>query len=74
MVVDLRNVARAKEFFRVMGMSVVTGSFFLGGFVGDRDEETMWLYEKVQGWAELVRTLLGVAYKHPQLSYDGLQN
>ena len=64
-VVAERNVPRAKEYFRGMGIQVVTGSIYLGGFVGEREAEAIWINEKVDGWAESVRTLAGVARKHP---------
>ena len=35
--------------------------------------EVRWIHEKVEGWAESVRTLDGVARKHPQSAYAGLQ-
>ena len=35
LVVAPRNVPRAEEFFRGMGVNIVTGSCYLGGFVGD---------------------------------------
>ena len=33
LVVDLRNVAQVEEFFRGMGIKVVTGNRYLGGFI-----------------------------------------
>ena len=33
LVVAKRNVPRAKEYFRGMGIQVVTGSIYLGGFI-----------------------------------------
>ena len=69
LVVALRNVARAEEFFRGMGITVVTGSHKLGGFIIDREAEDTWLAEKVKGWVELMKKLLGVACKHPQSAY-----
>ena len=66
-------MARAEKFLRGMGIAVVTGTRYLGGFVGDWDSETKWLYEKVQEWAELDMTLLGVARKHQKSAYAGLQ-
>ena len=57
-----------------MGMTVVIGSRYLRGFVGDQDADTTWLDEKVQGWTELVRALLGVARKNPQSAYFVMQN
>ena len=56
-----------------MGIQVVTGSRYLGGFVGEREAEASWIKERVNGWAESVRTLAGVACKHPQSAYSGLQ-
>ena len=65
MVVAPWNMARAEEFFRSMGIKFVMGSWYLGFFVGDRAAENSWLAEKVQRWTELVKTLSGVARKHP---------
>ena len=56
-----------------MGIKVVTGSQYLGVFVGDRSANDIWLEEKVQVWTELVKTLLGVAYNHLLSSYAVLQ-
>ena len=66
-------MARAEEFFRGMGINIVTGSCYLKGFVGNRVAEDSWLEAKVQGWMELVITLSGVARKHLQSTYAGLQ-
>ena len=54
-------------------MKGVKGSLYLGDFIGDRDVETTWLDEKVQGWAESVRALSRVARNHPKSAYAGLQ-
>ena len=56
-----------------MGMNIVAGGRYLGGFVGNRAAEDSWLAEKVQGWTESVKTFPGVARKHPQPAYSGLQ-
>ena len=70
---DPWNVAKAEDFFRGMGMKIVTGSWYLGVFVGDRAAKDSWLTEKVQEWTELVSILAGVSHKHPQSAYAGLQ-
>ena len=72
-MVSEQNVPRAKEYFRGMGVQVVTGSRYLGGFIGERETEEQWIKAKVEGWAELVKTLAGVARKHPQSACAGLQ-
>ena len=43
LVVAPRNVARAEELFRVVLMKIVTGSWCLGVFVGDRAAKDSWL-------------------------------
>ena len=73
LVVLEKNVPRAKEYFRGMGIQVVTGSRYIGGYVGERETEGQWVQEKVEGWREYVSTLAGVARKHPQSAYEGLQ-
>ena len=66
LVVAPRNVARADEFFREMGMTLVTGTRYLGGLIGDREAKDKWLSEKMQGWAESAKIISGVACKHPK--------
>ena len=48
-VVAPGNVARAQENFRGLGIRVVTGHRYLGGFIGDADAERGWLREKIRG-------------------------
>ena len=52
---------------------MVTGSRYLGGYIGERETEAQWVKEKVEGWGDSVRTLSGVFRKHPQSAYAGLQ-
>ena len=47
-------------------------SRYLGVFIGDRNADNTWLYDKMQEWAELVRTLSGVACKHLQSAYAAM--
>ena len=56
-----------------MGLQVVTGSWYLGVFIGDGASEKRWLAGKVEGWAESVGTLVGVDHKQPQSAYAILQ-
>ena len=66
LVMAPRHVAWAEEFFQRMGIKVVTGQRYLGGFIGESELEKRWLAGKVAGWAESVETLAGVSRKHPQ--------
>ena len=57
LVVSEQNLPRATEYFRGMGMQIVMGSRYLGGFVGELGVEQRWVQTKVEGWAESVKTL-----------------
>ena len=70
---DPGNVARAEEHFRGLGVRVVTGHRYLGGFIRDGDAERLWLQDKIQRWIESVKLLAGVAHKHLQSAYAGLR-
>ena len=50
LVVALGNVAQAEEHFRGFGIRVVTGHWYLGGFLGDVSAEREWLGKKVERW------------------------
>ena len=73
LVVVPSNVAHAEELFRGMGLKVVTGSRYLGGFIGEVDAKKGWMEGKVAGWSEYVETLAGVSCKHPKSVYSRLQ-
>ena len=45
----------------------------MGGYIGDREATGSWLVAKIKGWMESVAILAGVAQKHPQSAYAGLQ-
>ena len=67
------NVAQAEEYFRGLGIKVVTGHRYLGGCIGYKEAEGRWLVEKIKGWADSVEILAGVSCKHPHSAYAGLQ-
>ena len=56
-----------------MGICVVTGHRYLGGYIGDREAEGSWLEAKIKVWKESVDILAGVARNHPHSAYAGLQ-
>ena len=70
LVVVPSNVAHAEELFRGMGLKVVTGSRYHGGFIREGEAEKSWLAGKVAGWVE---SLARVYLKHLQSAYAGLQ-
>ena len=67
------NVLRAEAFFRGYGLKIVAGIRYFGGFVGTNVVQDFWLGEKVDVWRALGTTLAGVARRHLQTAYAGLQ-
>ena len=51
----------------------MTGHCYLGGFLGKGAAQQAWVDDKVEGWAESVCTLSGLAWRRPQTAYAGLQ-
>ena len=68
-----RNVLRAEVFFRGYVLQVVTGRQYLRGFVGKKAAQDRWLEEKMEGWQASVSIMYGVAGRHLQTAYSGLQ-
>ena len=73
LVVAPGNVVRAEEHFQELGIWVVTGHRYLGWFLRDIEAERGWLQYKIRGWTEAMKFMAGVAHKHPQSAYAGLQ-
>ena len=63
------NVAWAEEHFRGMGIRVVMGHRYLGGYIKDREAEGSWLAAKIKGWTESVAILARVSRNQPQSAY-----
>ena len=55
-----------------MGIQVVTGHQYLGGFIGDREAEKRWLAGNITGWAESVDNITGFSRKNSHSAYAGL--
>ena len=49
LVVSPWNVPQAEELFCVYGLEIVTGSRYLGGFMGMESAKDWWIDEKVEG-------------------------
>ena len=60
LVVDPGNVAWAEEHFRGLGIKVVMGHRYLGGYIGYKEVEGEWLADKIKGWTDSVEILAGV--------------
>ena len=53
-------------------MNFVSGSRYLGAYLGPQKELDAWVKPQVGAWAHGVRFLVKIARWHPQLAYAGL--
>ena len=72
LVVGSSDLERASDLFRDLGISVVTGSQFLGGFVGERSLAADFVSNKVRVWCECIQSLSDVAISESQASFAAL--
>ena len=72
LVVQPHNVATAEKAFAELDFTVVTGSRYLGGFMGEASEQDTWVRGKTVDWVAAIRELSKVAERFPQAAYAGL--
>ena len=59
--------------FQKLGLKVITGHRYLGGYIGNQEEEDAYLQNKVQDWREATLKLAEVAKLYPQAAYSAMQ-
>jgi hypothetical protein len=62
----------ANRLFGEMGIKVVTGQRFLGGFIGDAAAKCLYVEKKVRQWCGYVDQLASVAVTQPQAAFAAL--
>jgi hypothetical protein len=67
-VVVRHNLERGKVYF-----SDLTGSRYLGGFVGEDEDRDEWLESKIATWVDIIKQLSTVAVPYPQSEYAVIQ-
>ncbi len=73
LIVKEHNKEKAETYFKDSSFKVVTGSRYLGGFIGEKAEQREWVEAKAQTWANGVIELSKVAERCPQAACAGLQ-
>ena len=53
-------------------MNFVSGSRYLGAYLGPQEDLEAWVKPQVEAWAHGVRVLGKIARQHPKLAYVGL--
>ena len=56
-----------------LALNLVSGSRYLGYYLGPQEELAAWVKPKVEAWAHWVRVLGKISRRHPQLDYAGLR-
>ena len=72
LVVASSDLERVSDLFCDLGVSVVTGSRFLAGFVGERSLVADFVSSKVRMWCECIQSLFDVAIGELQASFAAL--
>ena len=64
----------AKREFEAEGLvlNFVSGSRYLGAYLGPQKELEAWVKPQVKAWAHMVRVFIKICRRHPQSSYVGL--
>jgi hypothetical protein len=73
LIVRAHNRTRAKSTFDNLGFKVQTGSRYLGGYIGSKADQELWVQEKVTFWTSAVTDLAFAALSHPQTAFAGLR-
>jgi hypothetical protein len=60
----------AEEIFGDLGVKIVTGQRFLGGYIGDIEAKQIHVQEKIANWCEQLSTLATIAANQPQVAYS----
>ena len=55
-----------------LGFKIVTGYRYLGGYIGDSDDEAEWIAKKVADYVAAIGELAKVAKRFPQVAYAGM--
>ena len=72
LVVDSKDKTVADRLFVELGVTVVTGHRFLGGFIGDQEGNDEYVKQKVQKWVQCVESLTKAAESQPQAAHAAL--
>ena len=72
LVVGSSDVQQASALFSDLGIRVLSGGLFLGGFIGECNLVANFVSDKVQLWSRCVQRLLDVAMSYPKAAHAAL--
>ena len=68
----MRRREKRESAVEVFALNFVSGSRYLGAYLGPQKELEAWVNPQVEAWAHRVRVLGKISQRHPQSAYDGL--
>ena len=71
LIIDSTIMDEAKVLYH-LGLSVVRGHHFLGGFIGDNDSTSQFVESKIKEWTASIITLSKAAQIYPQAAFVAL--
>ena len=72
LIVAPQFVEEAKTEFESMGVKVLTGHKYLGGFVGDEKDKKEWVQTKVEFWVKSIHRISDLAKKDPHCAFTAV--
>ena len=72
LLVNDRHQSEADRLFGALGVQIVAGHHFLGGYLGDHAVCEQYISDKVQLWVTNLLSLTKIAVKEPQAAYAAL--
>ena len=70
--INTSKFSEAHRLFDGLGVKIVSGHRFLGGFIGPREEQIAFVKSLVTKWISLIDHLTQVAKEQPQAAYSAL--
>jgi hypothetical protein len=71
MIVKEQNREVAKIYFKDLGFTIITGSRYFRGFIGEEPNQQAWIQELAASWVAAKKELSMVGEKCPQAAYAG---
>jgi hypothetical protein len=70
LIVREHNKDAAETAFKDLSFTIVTGSRYLKGFIGEATNQQLWIQEKTEAWVDSIKELAMVAERYPQAAYE----
>ena len=69
LIIDRKFKVEAERMFSDVGIKVVSGLRFLGGYIGEDDECELYVKQKIEKWVHCEASLSKAAESQPQAAF-----